>query len=55
MTVWYGAYGPAGISKEIVARLNAEIGHILFLPEAKKRMEDIGSRRPNRVPKNSRH
>src|SRR6516225_8816067 len=41
MAVWYGAYGPAGMSKEIVARLNAEIGHILFLPEVKKRMEDI--------------
>jgi tripartite-type tricarboxylate transporter receptor subunit TctC len=26
MAVWYGAYGPAGMSKEIVARLNAEIG-----------------------------
>jgi len=41
MAVWYGAYGPAGISKEIVARLNAEIGRILFLPEVKRRMEDI--------------
>ena len=41
MAVWYGAYGPAGMSKEIVARLNAEIGRILFLPEVKKRMEDI--------------
>ena len=33
--------GPAGMSKEIVSRLNAEIGRILFLPEVKKRMEDI--------------
>jgi tripartite-type tricarboxylate transporter receptor subunit TctC len=41
MAVWYGAYGPAGMPKEIVARLNAEIGRILFLPEVKKRMEDI--------------
>ena len=41
MAVWYGAYGPAGMSKEIVSRLNAEIGRILFLPEVKKRMEDI--------------
>jgi hypothetical protein len=32
---------PAGMSKEIVARLNAEIGRILFLAEVKKRMEDI--------------
>src|SRR5262249_1739539 len=41
MAVWYGAYGPAGMPKEIVARLNAEIGRILFLPEVKKRVEDI--------------
>jgi tripartite-type tricarboxylate transporter receptor subunit TctC len=41
MAVWYGAYGPAGMPKDIVTRLNAEIGRILFLPEVKKRMEDI--------------
>jgi tripartite-type tricarboxylate transporter receptor subunit TctC len=41
MAVWYGAYGPAGMPKEIVARLSAEIGRILSLPEVKKRMADI--------------
>jgi tripartite-type tricarboxylate transporter receptor subunit TctC len=41
MAVWYGAYGPAGMSKAIIARLNAEIGRILFLPEVTRRMEDI--------------
>jgi tripartite-type tricarboxylate transporter receptor subunit TctC len=41
MAVWYGAYGPAGMPKDIVARLNAEIGRILFLPDVKRRMEDI--------------
>jgi tripartite-type tricarboxylate transporter receptor subunit TctC len=41
MTVWYGAYGPAGMPKEIVARLNAEIANILSLPDVKKRMADI--------------
>src|SRR5205807_3627803 len=41
MAVWYGAYGPLGLPKEIVARLNAEIARILLLPEVKKRMEDI--------------
>jgi tripartite-type tricarboxylate transporter receptor subunit TctC len=41
MAVWYGAYGPAGMSKDIIARLNAEIGRILSLPEVKKRMEDV--------------
>ena len=41
MTVWYGAFGPAGMPKDIVARLNGEIGRILFLPEVKGRMENI--------------
>ena len=41
MTVWYGAFAPAGTPKHIVARLNAEISRILFLPEVKKRMDDI--------------
>jgi tripartite-type tricarboxylate transporter receptor subunit TctC len=41
MAVWYGAFGPAGMPREIVAKLNAEISRILFLPEVRKRMEDI--------------
>jgi tripartite-type tricarboxylate transporter receptor subunit TctC len=41
MAVWYGAYGPAGLPKEIAARLSEEIGRILFLPEVRKRMADI--------------
>ena len=41
MAVWYGAFGPAGMPREIVSKLNAEIVRILFLPEVKKRMDDI--------------
>jgi tripartite-type tricarboxylate transporter receptor subunit TctC len=41
MTVWYGAFGPPGMPKEIVAKLNGEIGRALFLPEVKQRMADI--------------
>jgi tripartite-type tricarboxylate transporter receptor subunit TctC len=41
MAVWYGAYGPAGMPAEIVTKLNAEIGRIMFLPEVKKKMDDI--------------
>src|SRR5260370_26349125 len=37
MAVWYGAYGPAGMPKEIVARLNAEIGGGLWFPPAATR------------------
>jgi tripartite-type tricarboxylate transporter receptor subunit TctC len=41
MTVWYGAFGPPGMPKDIVAKLNGEISRALFLPEVKKRMDDI--------------
>ena len=41
MAVWYGAFGPAGMPREIVGKLNAEIGRIMFLPDVKKRMDDI--------------
>ena len=41
MTVWYGAFGPPGMPREIVARLNGEISRALFLPEVKRRMADI--------------
>jgi tripartite-type tricarboxylate transporter receptor subunit TctC len=41
MAVWYATYGPAGLPKEIVALLNAEIGRILFLSEVKNRMAEI--------------
>ena len=41
MTVWYGAFGPPGMPKEIVAKLNGEIARALFLPDVKKRMDDI--------------
>jgi tripartite-type tricarboxylate transporter receptor subunit TctC len=41
MTVWYGAFGPAGMPKDIVAKLNSEIARALFLPEVKSRMDAI--------------
>jgi len=41
MAVWYGAFGPAGMPKDVVAKLNREINRILFLPDVKKRMDDI--------------
>ena len=41
MSVWYAAYGPAGMPSDIVARLNGEIARILYLPEVRQRMADI--------------
>ena len=41
MAVWYGAYGPAGMPRDVVTKLNAEIGRVLFLPEVKASMDKI--------------
>jgi tripartite-type tricarboxylate transporter receptor subunit TctC len=41
MTVWYGAFGPAGLPQTMVEKLNAEIGRVLYLPEVKTKMADI--------------
>jgi tripartite-type tricarboxylate transporter receptor subunit TctC len=39
---WYGVFVPAGTSREIVARLNAEIVKILQTADAKQRLLDSG-------------
>ena len=41
MSVWYGAFGPAGMPNAIVDKLNAEISRILFLADVKNRMAAI--------------
>lgn len=41
MSVWYGAFGPAGMPRTIVDKLNAEISRILFLPDVKDKMAAI--------------
>ncbi len=40
--VWYGAFGPAGMPKELVTKLNFEINKAMAIPEVKARMEAIG-------------
>ena len=41
MAVWYGAFGPVGMAKDVVANLNGEISRILFLPDVKSRMDAL--------------
>jgi tripartite-type tricarboxylate transporter receptor subunit TctC len=43
MTNWYGVMGPAAMNKDNVAKLNAEINRIVGLPDAKARLEDVGT------------
>jgi tripartite-type tricarboxylate transporter receptor subunit TctC len=50
MAVWYGAFGPAGMPREVTQRLNAEINRIMMLPDVKEKMEAIGVEAVNETP-----
>ena len=50
MAVWYGAFGPKGMSPELQKRLNAEINRIMVLPVVKEKMEAIGVEPVNETP-----
>lgn len=40
---WYGVMGPAGMSKEVVTRLNGELNKLLKDPAIVKRLQEIGA------------
>jgi len=42
-TTWWGFLVPAKTSREIVAKLNAEIARILKMPDVRERMMNAGS------------
>ena len=42
LVVWYGAFGPKDLSKEITERLSTEINRIVALPEVRSKMAAIG-------------
>jgi tripartite-type tricarboxylate transporter receptor subunit TctC len=42
MSVWYAAFGPAGMPAELVTRLNTEINKALAVPEVRARMDAMG-------------
>jgi tripartite-type tricarboxylate transporter receptor subunit TctC len=42
ITSWQGYFGPAGLPKEIVAKLNAEIRKIVEKPEIKAQLATLG-------------
>jgi tripartite-type tricarboxylate transporter receptor subunit TctC len=41
--VWWGVFGPAGVDKEIVAKMNAEIGKAVKDPQFAKFLKSIGA------------
>ncbi len=42
LAVWYGAFGPKDLPKDITERLNTEINRIVALPEVRSKMAAIG-------------
>ena len=44
VTNWYGVVGPAGVSREIVIKLNAEINRITQLPDVRPKLDELGTR-----------
>jgi tripartite-type tricarboxylate transporter receptor subunit TctC len=42
ITSWQGYFGPAGLPKEVVTRLNAEIRKIVENPEIKAKLATLG-------------
>jgi tripartite-type tricarboxylate transporter receptor subunit TctC len=43
MTTWYGLVAPAGVPREAIARLNAEINKVLKLPDVRDRFATLGA------------
>jgi tripartite-type tricarboxylate transporter receptor subunit TctC len=43
MTNWYGVMGPAKLPRDIITRLNSEINKIVALPDAKAKLEEVGT------------
>ena len=43
MANWYSVFGPAGLPKDIVTRLNTEVNKALADPAVKKRLTDAGN------------
>jgi tripartite-type tricarboxylate transporter receptor subunit TctC len=42
VTSWNAFYGPAGLPKDIVSKLNEQVVAVLKTPDIQKRMEDLG-------------
>ncbi len=50
MSVWYAMFGPAGMPRELVVRLNAEINKALAVPEVRSRLDAMGVEVINSTP-----
>ncbi len=50
MSVWYAAFGPAGMPRDLVTKLNAEINKAMAVPEVRARMDAMGVEVVNSTP-----
>ena len=50
VTSWYGVFGPAALPREIVVKLNAEIGRGINAPELKERLVALGAEPSTKSP-----
>ena len=41
-TAWFAIYAPAGVAKDVVTRLNGEIGRIYKLPDVQEKLRTLG-------------
>ena len=48
--VWFGAFGPAGMPRDITTRLNTEINRLMNAPDIKKNMDAVGVEVANVTP-----
>ena len=50
IVAWFGFFGPAGLPRDITARLNTEVNRAMHAPDIKKSMEDMGVEVLNTTP-----
>ena len=43
VSAWFGLFAPAATPSSVVARLNAEVAHVLRLPDVKERLSALGA------------
>jgi tripartite-type tricarboxylate transporter receptor subunit TctC len=43
VTTWYGVLAPAGTPRNVISRLNAELGKIMHSPELKEKLAATGT------------
>ena len=52
MSLWHGLWGPAGLPKDVVVRLNAAVVDALADPVVSQRLTELGMRIPPREQQN---